>query len=495
MSPQLSAATASGARSSPRSGVSPRGATPSPPPRSPKADSKRKTTTSSNTTSSATGISSSQALSNSTSSKNGSVFSAAAYSDAAARRDANPSANSVSLAEQLLFVQEHLGYVLRLLCADDPSCNIRRSELEPLNFLLAVAQSYHAVHDLNLVDVLPKALTTDRYSRIDLAEWILLRLRINTYLYSTNPADLRLESLETVLSLYPAKNVVKRPISVIGIHQQTVLRTDIESLVSRNSQADVSMLTSGTVDSRYARIKNCNSSYIYLLAPVSCMKIENCNDSIIVVGAVSSLITVENCKGTKIITACKSIQISNCEKCTFFLMTSTPPLVLGNNYDLQFGPYCTHYRSLDRHVLEAGLDTSFNLWNMPLLYLVELLKDYQPSVIPVGSSRHPLRVAISKLEKQAFSLVSPDNFSPFRVPFELHGPTKQIPFPLPSDYQLALEDHTEEAILLKKELDRLIQDKKRQSQIQTAVRTHFEKWLAETGALQQIEDLVKLQIQ
>lgn len=106
-----------------------------------------------------------------------------------------------------------------------------------------------------------------------------------------------------------------------------------------------------------------------------------------------------------------------------------------------------------------------------------------------------LRSAITKIEKQTFSLVSPDNFSPFRVPFEVHGSTKQNPFPLPSDYQLALEDHTEEAILLKKELDRLIQDKRTQVQVQTLVRTQFEKWLAETGAMQQIEDLVKLQIQ
>lgn len=176
-------------------------------------------------------------------------------------------------------------------------------------------------------------------------------------------------------------------------------------------------------------------------------------------------------------------------------MTHNQPLVLGSNYNLRFGPYCTHYRSLDRHVAEAGLDVSQNLWNQPLLFLVELLKDHQPSIVPIGGSRHALKLAISKLEKQTYNLVSPDNFSPFRIPFELHGPTKQIPFPLPSDYQLALEDHTEEAILLKKELDRLIQDKKRQAQVQLLVRTHFEKWLAETGAMQQIEDLVKLQIQ
>lgn len=469
---------------SPRHPASPRGATPSPPPRSPKnAESKRKATVGSSTSN----LSASQSIS-SPKSESPSV-------EALRQYRTSPSSISIHLAYQLQFIQEHLGYIMRLLCADDASCNVKRSELEPLNFLLAVAQSFHAVHDLNLVDILPKASTTDRYSRIDLTEWINLRLRINYYLYSTNVSELRLEGLEAVLSAYPSKNLVKRPISVIGIHQQTILRTDPESIISRNSPSDVSVPIDSTVDGRYARVKNCNSSYIYLLCPLSCMKVENCTDSIIVVGAVSSLISIENCKDTTIIAACKSIQISNCERCTFYLMTSTPPLILANNYDLQFGPYCTHYRSLDRHVTEAGLDISYNLWNQPVLFLIELLKDYQPSVIPVGSSRHPVKAAISKLEKQAFSLVAPDNFSPFRVPFELHGPTKQIPFPLPSDYQLALEDHTEEAILLKKELDRLIQDKKRQAQVQSAVRTHFEKWLAETGALQQIEDLVKLQIQ
>jgi hypothetical protein len=400
----------------------------------------------------------------------------------------------VSLAEQLAFIQEHLGSILRLLCADDPTCNVRRSELEPLNFLLTVGQSNFAVHELNLIDVLPKAATTERYSRIDLTEWILLRLKINTFLYSLNPADARMEGVQGAMVSLPPKNIVKRPISVIGIHQQTLLRADPESIPTRGS-VDVPYVNDDTVDGRFARIVNSNSSFIYILSPVSCAKIQQCTESIVVVGAVGSIMIVEDCKDTTIITACKSIQISNCENCVFYLLTSTQPLILANNYGLQFGPYCTHYRSLDRHVAEAGLDTSKNLWNQPLLYIVELLKDHQPPVIAVGNSRHPLRTGISKLEKQTFSLVAPDNFSPFRVPFELHGPTKQIPFPLPSDYQLALEDHTEEAILLKKELDRLIQDKRQQAQVQLLVRTQFEKWLAETGAMQQIEDLVKLQIQ
>jgi hypothetical protein len=408
----------------------------------------------------------------------------------------NYSTTSIPLAQHLSFVQDHLGNILRLLCADDPSCNVKRSELEPLNFLLAVAHSNYAVLDANLIDILPKASTTERYSRLDLTEWILLRLKVNTHLYSPNPSDYRQEAIEAAIASYPSKNVVKRPVSVIGVHQQTILRADPESIPTRGVSSDfVIPPPDNTVDHRFAHIRNCNSSYIYMLCPVSCIKVQHCTESIVVVGAVGNLMIVENCKDTTIITACKTIQISNCENCTFYLMTPNQPVVLGSNYNLQFGPYCTHYRSLDRHVAEAGLDVTQNLWNQPLLYLVELLKDNQPSIVPIGSSRHALKVAISKLEKQTYSLVPPDNFSPFRVPFELHGPTKQIPFPLPSDYQLALEDHTEEAILLKKELDRLIQDKKRQAQVQLLVRTHFEKWLAETGAMQQIEDLVKLQIQ
>lgn len=401
---------------------------------------------------------------------------------------------SVSLSEQLAFITEHLGYILRLLCADDPSCNVRRGELEPLNFLFVVGFSNYVVHELNLIDVLPKAATTERYSRLDLAEWILHKLKINTHLYSLNPAETKQEQLDAATAIFPPKNIVKRPITVVGVHQQTILRADPEAIPSR-SGGDEKPLSDESVDGRFARILNCNSSYIYMLCPISCMKVQQCVESIIVVGAVGSLICVENCKDTTIIVACKTIQISNCENCTFYLQTSNQPLVLGNNYDLRFGPYCTHYRSLDRHVAETGLDTSRNLWNQPLLFIVELLKDYQPAVIPVGGSRHMLRSAITKIEKQTYSLVSPDNFSPFRVPFELHGSTKQNPFPLPSDYQLALEDHTEEAILLKKELDRLIQEKRLQLHVQTMVRGQFEKWLAETGAMQQIEDLVKLQIQ
>jgi len=488
-----------GGKASPRAVKSPRAAGISPPPRSPKttaanpSEPRRKSTF----------ASSSPNLGASSMISKPSEATDNAPGSNSFRMRLNRTPTSVPLSQQMEFMQEHLGYILRLLCADEPSCNVRRSELEPLNFLLAVAYSNVAVHDLNLIDVLPKANVTEKYSRLDLTEWLLHRLRVNAYLYSMTPSEVRQETFDNAVmstALSASKNLVKRPISVVGVHQQTVLRADTESLPMRGTifapelSAGMHSVES-VVDSRFARVKNCNSSYIYMLCAVSCMKVQHCNESIIVVGAVSSLLCVENCKDTTIITACKAIQISNCENCTFYLMTSTPPLLLGNNYGLQFGPYCTHYRSLDRHVTEAGLDSSQNLWNQPILFIVELLREHQPPIVPFGNARYPLKAAISKLEKQAFSLVPPDNFSPFRVPFELHGPTKQIPFPLPSDYQLALEDHTEEAILLKKELDRLIQDKKRQALVQHLVRTHFERWLAETGAMQQIEDLVKLQMQ
>lgn len=283
------------------------------------------------------------------------------------------------------------------------------------------------------------------------------------------------------------KSNIFKPVLVMGIHNKTILRTDSESLPSNENQ---SLNYSEPVDSKFVRILNCHSDFIYLLCSTSFVKIEHSLDSHIIAGAVGGLLMIENCKNMTIIASCYSIQISNCQSCSFYLMSNTKPLLIGNNYSLQFAPYNTYYRSLKRHFQEANLQLNLNFWDQPILYSYEILKVSDKK--NVLNKKNPV---FSKIEKQTFSLIRPNSFWKFRVPFELQGNTKQIPFTLPNEYQLSLEEYAEELVLLRKDISKIVDNKNLQFKLSQMIRSEFENWLSETGSIQQIEDLVKLQIE
>lgn len=389
-----------------------------------------------------------------------------------------------------------MGFLLRLLSADDPQNIIRKRELKPLKFLFACGNNFYSTTNNSVIDFFPKSNKKKKYGRSELSEWIIDKLRINTYLY----LDCNFEDeseIRNIQSAYPKKNILYRPLRIINVHNKTLLRTDPESLPKNDSYSQSEALKNKmdeNVDMKYVKISNCSYCYIYLLYPIYFVNISSCSNCTIILGSVGGVVSVEDCKSVTLIAACHSIQIQNCISSTFNLLTNRRPILLGSNYNLQFGPYNTHYRSLLRHTEEARLVTSINYWNEPIIYVLDVLKhDTSPEVSCL--TRSPLRTSPHRFERQTYSLIKADNFLPFRVPFELQGQTKQIPFELETDYQLALEEHSEEAINLKKTIEKISRDRKQQNKIQKIIKEKFENWLIETGGLQQIENLVSLQME
>jgi hypothetical protein len=96
---------------------------------------------------------------------------------------------------------------------------------------------------------------------------------------------------------------------------------------------------------------------------------------------------------------------------------------------------------------------------------------------------------------ETFSIIPPEEFVPFRVPFDLVGDTKSNPYELEPAYQYALEAHAEEALELKRFIESQKYDRSTKEKFKSIIKESFEDWLRASGNMQQLEDLAKLQVE
>jgi len=91
--------------------------------------------------------------------------------------------------------------------------------------------------------------------------------------------------------------------------------------------------------------------------------------------------------------------------------------------------------------------------------------------------------------QSAYQLQSSDTFVPFVIPVDLTGNTRDNPVPLPSEYKLALQRHTERYFQRITDLSR-----DRSQQLQTFIASKFHEWLTCSGHLDQVEQLAELRL-
>ncbi len=164
---------------------------------------------------------------------------------------------------------------------------------------------------------------------------------------------------------------------------------------------------------------------------------------------------------------------------------------------LQFGPYNTHYSLLEQHLQQSGLQTDLtsNCWD-------QILSSNQIQCKPSN-----------------ISITPPKDFHAFAVPFILHegGTTVQKehntadgvqhnPIELPEEYTKALQTTKSVLVSLRQAIEdarlRPVEQEDLQRQIETKfqvqhlnqeVRSHCQEWLVESGNIQQIQDLMRLE--
>jgi len=153
-------------------------------------------------------------------------------------------------------------------------------------------------------------------------------------------------------------------------------------------------------------------------------------------------------------------------------------------------PYNTYYEHLLEHLSAAHIDPSMcNAWDRPVIIGADVtIKDQQS----IWKQSGVVRIS------SGVSLISPDAFTPFIVPFresasredDAVGATTQAnPFETPPSYVAALDVKMQRVNDIRTLVrDSSLSDIKR-SELQGAIQAHFKEWLGASGNSRQIFDL------
>nr|XP_056705851.1 TBCC domain-containing protein 1-like [Euleptes europaea]XP_056722789.1 TBCC domain-containing protein 1-like [Euleptes europaea] len=239
-------------------------------------------------------------------------------------------------------------------------------------------------------------------------------------------------------------------------------RTVVMSQVYKQTLAK----SSDTLEDSHVKIHRCCESFIYLLSPLRSVSIEKCRNSTFVLGPVQTVVHLHSCDSVKVIAVCHRLSLSSTTSCTLHILTPTRPLILLGNQAITFAPFHTHYPMLEDHMGRTGLATVPNYWDNPML------------------------VCKDNCDWKVFRFLSPSEFYPFVVPFEMEGDTTEIPGGLPPAYQKALSQREQRIQIWQKTVKEAGLTKDQRKTFQVLVESKFYEWLVHTGSRQQLDSLV-----
>ena len=93
-------------------------------------------------------------------------------------------------------------------------------------------------------------------------------------------------------------------------------------------------------------------------------------------------------------------------------------------------------------------------------------------------------------ETPIWELLPVNDFSTFVVPFELEGPTKEIPGGLPSKYQRAVSHRHHQINVWQKKMKEAGLAREQRKEFQGLVESRFHAWLSESGHKRELDSLV-----
>lgn len=305
--------------------------------------------------------------------------------------------------------------------------------------------------------------------------------------------------------------------SLHGLHRGTVVRGESD-------------LPSGELS-----ITDCHDVVIYILAPLRRCMVSGCGECTIVLGAVGGMLRVERCEKTQLIAAASACCIGSCHDCTLYLGVNKAPYLIGDNRFITLAPHNTRYERVISHLGQAGVRLDLpNAWDNPLVINTQ---DRRLSSAGAGSSPRaatapsPFTAATSLGGSPALggtaaglgprlgpvTLMPPGDFLPFVVPFKggpgplaggsasaqtttwspsCHkqpvGPLPPFPFPLPPEYDEALQAKYGNVSNMKAKIKSAVLDEGRRKELQSVIQSYFREWLSTRPELRHIHDLSKL---
>ncbi|KAM9305571.1 TBCC domain-containing protein 1 [Gastrophryne carolinensis] len=373
-----------------------------------------------------------------------------------------------------VFLQSHIPFILELLLEPDQLTKSSHSSEYSL-FSIAAARALgfliegtidknrtvHSFIDLATWQPLQSlsgySKTTETFPVKKLQAWIKECIVINAFGMSTC-----MKSGQILAWAKPIDGFNRRPKIVFNVFKvPSGNRMVVMSHISKQTLAK----SSETLVEARVKLINCSESYIYLLSPLRCVTIEKCRNSTIVLGPVQTVLHVQMCEHLNVVSVCQHLSLSNTASCTFHILTPTRPLLFSGNQGVVFGPYHTYYAMLEDHMGQTGLATLPNYWDRPQFFS-------------------------SESDPHVWTLMSPQEFYPFVVPFEMEGDTTEIPGGLPPVFKKSMEQrqHTFRMWLKTVKEAKLAREKK--NMFQALVEHKFNEWLLKTGNQLQLDSLV-----
>ncbi|EGG23235.1 tubulin binding cofactor C domain-containing protein [Cavenderia fasciculata] len=235
--------------------------------------------------------------------------------------------------------------------------------------------------------------------------------------------------------------------------------------------------------------------------------ITNCHDCTITLGPCCDSIEISDCSSLTIIGITKGIKIRSSSNITVYICTNQKPIIHSDCHDIKFAPYNTHYPTLEHQITQAKLNVNLasNLWSSP--EIVKTLEPVPPSSL-LGGVTSSLELGVSPTDTLSniktlnlndhnnntiFTLVEPEDFYPFTIPFNLKGKTKSNPCELPTKYSTCLNIKSNTIQSLHKQIQQSTNDQKIRVHLLHLIESKFHQWLLESDNIRQINDLINME--
>ncbi|CAL4096117.1 unnamed protein product, partial [Meganyctiphanes norvegica] len=115
------------------------------------------------------------------------------------------------------------------------------------------------------------------------------------------------------------------------------------------------------------KVRRCSKSNIYFLQPIRHAIIHKCHDTRIVLGPVCGRLFLSECRNLTVVSAARSLVVSECRGLVAHTLTPQRPLLVGGRtHGVTLAPLNLHYPRLKHHLSLSSIKHHINMWNRPL---------------------------------------------------------------------------------------------------------------------------------
>jgi hypothetical protein len=201
-----------------------------------------------------------------------------------------------------------------------------------------------------------------------------------------------------------ATSAVEVNVLVMFLRARLVLPTEIRNgtaatATHRGAHAQTVTITSAPPIRPHSsvRLLRFSQSTAYVAAPLPHTVVSQCVNSLIVLGPVGGCLMLEGLEQCQVVALCAGIVVSKCRSTNIFVCTNNAPILVGDNENVKFAPYDSHYPSLEEHLQTAGVSPKLNLFNerIPATMLLPA-HQFAPVSIPLPPSSVSSTTAVTR---------------------------------------------------------------------------------------------------